>query len=199
MLKEIFLIDNNLTYIISFKKWYGVWGKTTVIFLNFTFQNKWVCFQLYEILLFFIWSIIYVDWLIKLVRPVEALRRPCSPSPCGSNAVCKERNGAGACSCLPTYTGDPYTGCRPECVLSSDCPRNRACVNNRCTDPCLGTCGVNAQCQVVNHVPTCSCPARFTGNALAACQPIPPCKSSILMLYVQYLSLLFFFSDLIQK
>lgn len=43
---------------------------------------------------------------------------PCHPSPCGSNAICTSRNGAGSCKCIPDHFGDPYTGCRPECVVN---------------------------------------------------------------------------------
>lgn len=94
---------------------------------------------------------------------------PCNPSPCGSNAVCKERNGAGSCTCLSDYTGDPYVGCRPECVQNSDCVHTRACINNKCQDPCVGACGLNAQCQVYNHQPSCSCFSGYTGNPLTSC------------------------------
>lgn len=76
------------------------------------------------------------------------------------------------CTCLPEYQGDPYRGCRPECVLNNDCPRDRACVNNKCIDPCPGTCGQNAECTVINHIPTCSCIANFTGNAFILCSPV---------------------------
>lgn len=69
---------------------------------------------------------------------------PCANSPCGANAVCRERNGVGSCACLPEYFGDPYTGCRPECVQNSECDQTRACVNNKCVDPCPGVCPPNA-------------------------------------------------------
>lgn len=111
-----------------------------------------------------------------VVVPTEGPKNPCIPSPCGSNADCKEKNGAGSCVCQANYSGDPYIGCRPECVLSSDCPANRACRNNKCFDPCPGTCGIKAQCEVINHIPTCSCPPGFIGNALAMCKPQPPRK-----------------------
>lgn len=94
---------------------------------------------------------------------------PCNPSPCGANAVCKERNGAGSCTCLPEYFGDPYTGCRPECVTNSDCDRSRACVNNKCVDPCPGTCGLNAECRVINHAPSCICISGYSGDPLKVC------------------------------
>ncbi|EDW38768.1 GL14154, partial [Drosophila persimilis] len=94
---------------------------------------------------------------------------PCNPSPCGSNAVCRN----GQCSCIPEYQGDPYVSCRPESVLNTDCPRDRACVRNKCIDPCPGTCGVNALCEVTNHIPICRCPDRTSGNAFFECRPVP--------------------------
>lgn len=117
---------------------------------------------------------------LLVTRPVEVPQNPCEPSPCGANAICRERNGAGSCVCLPEYFGDPYSGCRPECVLSTDCARNKACINNKCKDPCPGTCGVNAECRVSNHAPSCFCLQGFTGNALTACHPIP---ASTLFIY----------------
>lgn len=102
--------------------------------------------------------------------PQESLQ-PCSPNPCGSNAVCREQNGAGSCVCLPEYIGNPYEGCRPECVLNSDCPSNLACLRNKCTDPCPGTCAENAECQVVNHLPSCTCFPDYTGDPFRYCNP----------------------------
>jgi hypothetical protein len=93
---------------------------------------------------------------------------PCIPSPCGPNSQCREVNGQSVCSCLPNYIGSP-PGCRPECVVSSECPQNRACVNLKCVDPCPGTCGVNARCEVINHSPICSCNQGFTGDPFTRC------------------------------
>jgi len=45
---------------------------------------------------------------------------PCEPSPCGANAICQQRDNAGAYICM-TDQGNPYEGCQPECVLSTDC------------------------------------------------------------------------------
>lgn len=67
------------------------------------------------------------------------------------------------------YFGNPYEGCRPECVLNSDCPENKACINNKCEDPCPGVCGSNAQCQTVNHIPKCSCVFGYIGNPYENC------------------------------
>lgn len=107
--------------------------------------------------------------LCSVQVPLQEQSTPCIPSPCGSNAICREQNGAGACQCLPEYFGNPYEGCRPECVLNSDCPSNRACIRNKCQDPCPGTCGQNADCQVVNHLPSCSCRIGFTGDPYQFC------------------------------
>lgn len=97
------------------------------------------------------------------------IRTPCIPSPCGSNAICREQNGAGSCSCIQDYIGNPYEGCRPECTLSSDCPMDKACIRNKCQNPCPGTCGPNAICQVINHLPTCTCIEGYTGNPFTVC------------------------------
>lgn len=98
---------------------------------------------------------------------------PCIPSPCGVNAECREQNGAGACVCSADYIGNPYEGCRPECVLNSDCPSNKACLKNKCQDPCPGTCGQNADCQVINHLPSCTCRPGYTGDPFNYCN-LPP-------------------------
>lgn len=110
----------------------------------------------------------FSDCRIKPPTTEPPPRDLCNPSPCGSNTRCND----GVCTCLRDYQGDPYTGCRPECVLNTDCPQDRACVRNKCVDPCVGTCGQSAQCNVFNHIPMCSCPAGMTGNAFVACAPL---------------------------
>ena len=79
----------------------------------------------------------YKFWYFPVPPKVEPVD-PCNPSPCGSNAVCQTRNRAAACQCIPGYFGDPYVACRPECVVHSDCPSNKACQRNKCIDPCPG-------------------------------------------------------------
>lgn len=108
---------------------------------------------------------------VSIPRPAV---KPCFPSPCGANAICREQNGAGACVCLPEYYGNPYEGCRPECVINPDCASNKACMSSKCRDPCPGTCGQNANCQVVNHLPACTCYPGYTGDPFRYCNPIPP-------------------------
>lgn len=94
---------------------------------------------------------------------------PCEPSPCGTNAVCKENSGVGACVCAAGYLGNPYEACNPECIVNSDCPSHKACTRNKCIDPCLGTCATNADCQVVNHLPMCTCRQGYTGDPFKHC------------------------------
>lgn len=124
----------------------------------------------------------FINYCSLVLREPE-IATPCSPSPCGANAKCTERNGAGACKCLPEYFGDPYLECRPECVLNSDCSRNTACVNNKCKDPCPGVCGNNAECYVANHSPSCSCFSGYTGNPSVACYEIPICMFYYFIIY----------------
>lgn len=97
---------------------------------------------------------------------------PCQPSPCGPNSQCREINEQGVCSCLPNFIGTP-PGCRPECVSSSECSNDRACINQKCSDPCPGVCGTNSNCRVNNHSPICSCRLGYTGDPFTRCNPIP--------------------------
>lgn len=94
---------------------------------------------------------------------------PCALSPCGANAICDN----GECRCLPEYIGNPYEACRPECILNSECARDKTCLKNKCKDPCPGICGQNAQCDVVNHIPVCSCPSGYIGDPFVSCRVQP--------------------------
>lgn len=108
--------------------------------------------------------------------PIE-IYRPCQPSPCGDNAICTEQNGAGSCKCMSNYYGDPYISCRPECILNSDCARSKACINTKCVDPCPGSCGLNAECRVDFHSPSCYCKSGYTGDPQQFCRENPPSKN----------------------
>lgn len=107
----------------------------------------------------------YISILSNILAVPQPPKDPCNPSPCGANTQCLD----GRCSCLPEYQGDPYSGCRPECVLNTDCAKNLACIRNKCIDPCPGTCGQNAECTVINHIPTCICLRNYVGNAFVQC------------------------------
>lgn len=116
----------------------------------------------------------FIQCNIQQNNQIDLYHNPCDPSPCGANAQCKERNGVGSCVCLPEYIGNPHEGCRPECSINSDCPSNKACIRNKCQDPCPGTCGQNANCQVISHLPSCTCVPGFTGDPFRFCQSSPP-------------------------
>lgn len=96
---------------------------------------------------------------------------PCLPSPCGHHSECKVIGESPACSCLQTYIGSP-PNCRPECTINSECPAHRACMNQKCVDPCPGSCGFNTQCTVINHTPSCSCNPQYTGDPFQGCNPV---------------------------
>ena len=95
---------------------------------------------------------------------------PCSPSPCGPNSLCESVNDNPVCTCLNNYIGLP-PNCRPECFINSDCTSDKACIREKCKDPCLGSCGIQARCSVTNHIPICNCLEGFTGNPFANCYP----------------------------
>lgn len=117
--------------------------------------------------------------IVEQPPPKEA-DDPCNPSPCGPNANCEN----GICKCLDQYFGDPYSGCRPECTTNNECSPTKACINNKCADPCVGVCGQLARCDVINHIPTCSCPSPLSGDPFILCKevkeiiPRDPCNPS---------------------
>lgn len=95
---------------------------------------------------------------------------PCVPSPCGPFSVCRVVGNADlpSCTCMDDYIGTP-PNCRPQCTIDSECASNRACLRQKCTDPCPGSCGTGAECLVVNHMAVCTCPQGFTGDSFVNC------------------------------
>ncbi|XP_026688065.1 delta-like protein D, partial [Diaphorina citri] len=98
---------------------------------------------------------------------------PCYPSPCGPYSQCRDIGGSPSCSCLPNYIGSP-PNCKPECLQNSECPYDKACIREKCIDPCPGSCGYGAVCTVINHSPICTCPEGYIGDAFSSCYPKPP-------------------------
>lgn len=99
----------------------------------------------------------------------EPPQNPCLPSPCGPFSQCRVIGEVPSCTCLPNYIGAPPS-CRPECTINADCPSNQACMNQKCDDPCPGSCGLNAQCIVKNHTPICTCLDNYVGDAFTECK-----------------------------
>lgn len=114
---------------------------------------------------------------------------PCVPSPCGTNARCQVKLDREVCECAPGYFGNPYLGCRPECVVHTDCAVRLACVRQRCVNPCPGSCSPEAECTVVNHRPVCTCPSGFTGDPLTRCRPVPQLPPTALSKSLPHLAL----------
>lgn len=113
--------------------------------------------------------------VIVSYRSLVLDENPCSPSPCGPYSQCRTINKHAVCICASNYIGAP-PNCRPECVVSTDCAQDKSCMNQRCKDPCPGTCGQNARCQVVNHSPICSCSVGFEGDPFVRCIKEQPSK-----------------------
>lgn len=95
-------------------------------------------------------------------------QNPCTPTRCGPYSQCREHDDIAICTCLENYIGSP-PACKPECVVSSQCFLDKACINQKCVDPCPGKCGENAHCKVINHNPICSCVVGYTGDPLIRC------------------------------
>lgn len=114
---------------------------------------------------YFLYLLLYIFFNVVTSPPIL---HPCQPSPCGPYSNCREIDNHAVCSCKNNFIGIP-PNCRPECYISSECIQNRACINQKCSDPCIDKCGTNAFCQVVNHNPICSCLSGYTGDPFNAC------------------------------
>lgn len=113
--------------------------------------------------------------IIYILAPVanavlEPYRNPCAPSPCGANSICQNIGQIPSCTCMPNYIGSP-PNCRPECVVNSECLPSLACIQQKCQDPCIGSCGIGAICSVSGHTPMCMCPEGYSGDAFNICTP----------------------------
>ena len=112
----------------------------------------------------------------------------CGATMCGINAECVRRNGtvdlfikveSKSCLCKKDYTGDPHVQCNlitagKDCTVDNDCSSRQRCETaatyRKCVDPCAQhRCPFNTECQTVNHLATCVCPAGFTGSPLLGC------------------------------
>lgn len=131
-----------------------------------------VVFQVRNYFCFYsILNLIYkpINTIFLVIRDEPVVHvMPCQPSPCGQYSQCRVVNDHAVCSCISNYIGSPPY-CKPECVVSSECAQDRTCINQKCKDPCPGTCGINARCQVVNHNPICSCNNGFNGDPFVRC------------------------------
>lgn len=90
------------------------------------------------------------------------------PTPCGPNSHCKTIGDVPVCTCIANYVGRPPS-CRPECTSNSECANIFACINEKCVDPCPGSCGTFATCSVVNHRPICRCLPEYSGDPFSGC------------------------------
>lgn len=121
----------------------------------------------------------YKNKNISLVAPRDIIidtGDPCIPSPCGPNSQCRIVGNTPACSCLPDFIGRA-PNCRPECMISAECPSNLACINIKCSDPCIGACGVHTKCTVLNHNSVCQCLPGYTGDPFSSCTEVLRCKT----------------------
>lgn len=119
----------------------------------------------------------YFSLAVQFSNSDEPINNPCVPSPCGPFSVCRivGNTDLPSCTCMENYIGTP-PNCRPECTIDSECASNRACLRQKCTDPCPGSCGTGAQCLVVNHMAVCTCPKGYIGDPFVNCFLQPPRK-----------------------
>lgn len=133
----------------------------------------------------YIWLKIFFFFFLAPIEPVkEVYSNPCAPSPCGPYSQCRDIGNTPSCSCLQNYIGSP-PNCRPECIVNSECPSNKACMREKCRDPCPGSCGQQAECNVLNHTPMCTCISGYIGDPFIACSPKP--LEGMYLLFVLYI------------
>lgn len=88
------------------------------------------------------------------------------------------------CTCMDTFVGNP-PNCRPECTINSDCPMNKACINHKCQDPCVGSCGLQTICHAHQHAAVCSCIEGYTGNPFDSCHVVQAIGVYSLFIFIQ--------------
>ena len=60
-----------------------------------------------------------------------------------------------------------------ECQVNDDCPLNKECFNNECSNPCNRViCGSRAECKPEFHQGICYCPLGLQGNPQIACTEV---------------------------
>ncbi|KAB7496769.1 hypothetical protein Anas_09923 [Armadillidium nasatum] len=96
-------------------------------------------------------------------------------NPCASNAECYAEQHQAKCRCPSGLKGDGYTQCLViGCRANSNCPPDRACINNQCKDPCLeNPCAPTSECLALNNQAMCRCPPGTYGNPQVRCDPVP--------------------------
>ncbi|XP_047739045.1 uncharacterized protein LOC108675679 isoform X3 [Hyalella azteca] len=78
---------------------------------------------------------------------------------CDDSEVTKED---GVCELVPVI--------RPVCEADQQCPPKEACINGFCKDPCQ--CGANANCEIIEHHPVCTCKEGYEGDPEVGCYDI---------------------------
>jgi len=97
----------------------------------------------------------------------------CTDGICGTNANCYGSNHRAICECPPGYQGNPKTSCvLLGCRSDSECPPSKACINQKCVDPCDGAnpCDPTSECKVYNHRVNCVCPPGYVGDVGTGCK-----------------------------
>lgn len=92
---------------------------------------------------------------------------------CGERAECYGINHRAVCECPPGLSGDPRNSCvLLGCRSDTECPTDKACINNKCENPCdkTASCAINEICQVYNHRPECACPPGMIGDFEKGCR-----------------------------
>jgi len=96
--------------------------------------------------------------------------------PCSYNSECYAVSHRAQCRCRIGFRGQPpYDRCIIiECQSNSECPNNRACINEKCVSPCTvqNPCAPsNSDCVDRDHSASCQCRVGYVGNPFISCDP----------------------------
>ena len=98
---------------------------------------------------------------------------PCTVGrPCPPTFTCTPQNHFPQCSCIRGIANLTSRSCDvPLCTSSINCPDHLVCYQGKCVDLCeiIKPCGINANCEIIDHNPICSCDRTLTGDPYIKC------------------------------
>ena len=117
----------------------------------------------------------------KLACIEERCQNPCEYfEPCHPSANCRvidlKASRGMVCECEEGYVTKEDGKCelvsviRPVCEADDSCPAKEACINGFCKDACQ--CGANADCDIIEHHPVCTCKPGYEGDPEVRCLSI---------------------------
>jgi hypothetical protein len=105
----------------------------------------------------------------------QVCQSPCHSQSCPKGKSCHVLNHKAICMCSKECESEASI-----CLKDRGCPRDMACINFKCQNPCEGyTCQGNTPCVVENHKAVCKfCPPGFVTDTNYGCLEAVGCRSN---------------------